>query len=140
MAEVLAFDSSEKLKEYIEKLKDELEEREMVVKKLIESYEEEVAELEVLKKMGASIQEGDATLKLSIEGVPLYIRPNPLKVYNLLTKAMSEINELKNAISVLESIAEKLKELPGFAVVIEIKGGKPVAAYMDRIKGGKEEK
>ena len=134
MSEILVFDSSEKMKEYIEKLKKELEDRERVVKTLLNKYEEEVAELEVLKKMGLNVQEGEATLRISIENVPVYIKPNPLKVYNLLTKALSEINELKAAISALESIADKLNELPGFAVVIEVKGGKPVAAYMDRIK------
>jgi len=134
VSEILVFDSSEKMKEYIEKLKAELKDRERIVNTLLSKYEEEVAELEVLKKMGLNVQEGEATLKVNIENVPVYIRPNPLKVYNLLTKAASEINELKAAISALESIAEKLNELPGFAVIIEVKGGKPVAAYMDRIK------
>jgi hypothetical protein len=122
------------MKEYIEKLKKEIAEKERIVKALLEKYEEEVAELEVLKKMGLNVQEGEATLKINIEGVPVYIRPNPLKIYNLLTKAMSEIKETEAAISALESIADKLNELPGFAVVIEVKGGKPVAAYMDKVK------
>ena len=134
MSEVLVFDSSEKMKEYIEKLKNEIAERENIIKKLMEKYEEEVAELEVLKKMGMKVQEGEATLKIDIEGVPVHIKPNPLKVYGILTQAMKEIEETKAAISALESIADKLNELPGFAVVIEIKGGKPVAAYMDRVK------
>ncbi|NPA85515.1 MAG: hypothetical protein GXO07_05895 [Crenarchaeota archaeon] len=134
MSEVLVFDSSEKMKEYIEKLKKEIEDRERIINALLKKYEEEAAELEVLKKMGYNVQEGEATLRINIEGIPLYIKPNPLKVYNLLTKASSEIKELKAAITALESIAEKLNELPGFAVVIEVKGGRPVAAYMDRIK------
>ncbi len=134
MSEFLVFDSSEKIQQYIEKLKTELQEREEIVKKLLQKYEEEVAELEVLKKMGMKVQEGEATLKVDIEGVPLYIKPNPLKLYKILTEAMKEIEETKAAISALENIGEKLKELPGFVVVIEIKGGRPVAAYMDRIK------
>ncbi len=134
MSEFLVFDSSEKMQEYIDKLKKELQEKESIIKKLLEKYEEEVAELEVLKKMGMKVQEGEATLKVDIEGVPLYIRPNPLKLYRILTEAMKEVEETKAAISALESIVEKLKELPGFAVVIEVKGGRPVAAYMDRVK------
>jgi hypothetical protein len=134
VSEILVFDSSEKMKDYIEKLKTEIQEKEEIIKRLMSKYEEEVAELEVLKKMGLNVQEGDATLKINIEGVPVYIKPNPLKVYNLLTKALKEIEETKIAISALESIADKLNELPGFAVVIEVKEGKPVAAYMDRIK------
>ncbi len=134
MSEFLVFDSSEKMQEYIDKLKNEIQEKESIIKKLLEKYEEEVAELEVLKKMGMKVQEGEATLKVDIEGVPLYIRPNPLKLYRILTEAMKEVEETKAAISALESIVEKLKELPGFAVVIEVKGGRPVAAYMDRIK------
>lgn len=134
MSEFLVFDSSEKMQQYIDKLKTEIQEKEAIIKKLLEKYEEEVAELEVLKKMGMKVQEGEATLKVDIEGVPLYIRPNPLKLYRILTEAMKEVEETKAAISALENIVEKLKELPGFAVVIEVKGGKPVAAYMDRIK------
>ncbi len=134
MSEFLVFDSSEKMQQYIDKLKTEIQEKESIIKKLLEKYEEEVAELEVLKKMGMKVQEGEATLKVDIEGVPLYIRPNPLKLYRILTEAMKEVEETKAAISALENIVEKLKELPGFAVVIEVKGGKPVAAYMDRIK------
>ena len=130
----MVFDSSEKMQQYIDKLKTEIQEKESIIKKLLEKYEEEVAELEVLKKMGMKVQEGEATLKVDIEGVPLYIRPNPLKLYRILTEAMKEVEETKAAISALENIVEKLKELPGFAVVIEVKGGKPVAAYMDRIK------
>ncbi len=134
MSEFLVFDSSEKMQEYIDKLKNKKQKKESIIKKLLEKYEEEVAELEVLKKMGMKVQEGEATLKVDIEGVPLYIRPNPLKLYRILTEAMKEVEETKAAISALESIVEKLKELPGFAVVIEVKGGRPVAAYMDRIK------
>ena len=134
MSEFLVFDSSEKMQQYIDKLKTEIQEKEAIIKKLLEKYEEEVAELEVLKKMGMKVQEGEATLKVDIEGVPLYIRPNPLKLYRILTEAMKEVEETKAAISALESIVEKLKELPGFAVVIEVKGGKPVAAYMDRVR------
>jgi DNA repair exonuclease SbcCD ATPase subunit len=130
---VIVFDSSEKMKDYIENLKKELEEKEQLVAKFMKKYEEEVAELEVLKKMGATIDEKEATLKIELEGVPVYIKPNPLKVYDLLRRVEKEIEAMKSSISTLESIAEKLADLPGFAVIVEMKDGKVVAAYMDRL-------
>jgi len=126
------------MKEYIENLKRELEEKEKLVDKLMRKYEEEVAELEVLKKMGATIDEKEATLKIELEGVPLYIKPNPLKVYELLKRVEKEIESTKESISALESIAQKLADLPGFAVIVEMKDGKVVAAYMDRIASFEE--
>ncbi|UXD21998.1 hypothetical protein IPA_00675 [Ignicoccus pacificus DSM 13166] len=130
---IMVFDSSEKMKEYIENLKKELEEKERLVKRLMRKYEEEVAELEVLKKMGATIDEKEATLKIELEGVPLYIKPNPLKVYDLLKRLEKEIEATKANISTLESIAEKLADLPGFAVIVDMRDGKVIAAYMDRM-------
>ncbi|ALU12370.1 hypothetical protein EYM_02925 [Ignicoccus islandicus DSM 13165] len=130
---ILVFDDSEKLRDYIGRLKKEIEEKRRIVDKLMARYEEEVAELEVLKKMGATVDEKEATLKMEIDGVPLYIKPNPLKVYELLKRIKSEIEAEEKSISTLESIAEKLSSLPGFAVIVEVKNGNIVAAYMDRV-------
>ncbi len=130
---ILVFDDSEKLRDYIRSLRKNIEEKRKIVDKLMSRYEEEVAELEVLKKMGATIDEREATLKMEIDGVPLYIKPNPLKVYELLKRIKDEIEAEEKSISTLESIAEKLSSLPGFAVIIEIKNGNVVAAYMDRV-------
>ncbi len=133
MAEVLVFTSPAALKEYVNKFKSELEERQKIIDKLLSKYEDEVADIEVLKNLAQVSDEKEAIMTLNVAGVPIYVKPNPLKFYSILKQLKEELENAKNYIDALEQIAEKLGELPDMTVIVLLEKGMPKAVYMDRL-------
>ncbi len=133
MAEVLVFTSPAALKEYVNKFKSELEEREKIIDKLLSKYEDEVADIEVLKNLAQVSEEKDAIMTLNVAGVPIYVKPNPLKFYSILKQLKEELENARKYIDALEQIAEKLGELPDMTVIVVLEKGMPKAVYMDRL-------
>ena len=133
MAEVLVFTSPAALKEYVNKFKSELEERQKIIDKLLSKYEDEVADIEVLKNLAQVSEEKDAIMTLNVAGVPIYVKPNPLKFYSILKQLKEELENAKKYIDALEQISEKLGELPDMTVIVVLEKGMPKAVYMDRL-------